>query len=188
MAKIILEKKSVNYTVRKNKRAKRLSLTVYPNKLVVTVPFGLLSNYRIERVLKQKRIWILKKMEWFEKNQGKRLIKNTRANYLKYKEQARSLVNDRISCYNQLYKFKFNKLAIKNQKTRWGSCSKQKNLNFNYRLIFLPTSLVDYVIVHELCHLAELNHSKKFWHLVEQTIPDFKQCCKKLKKYNLSLD
>jgi len=76
----------------------------------------------------------------------------------------------------------FKRVAIRNQKSRWGSCSSQKNLNFNYRLCLLPSDIAEYIIVHELCHLQEMNHSVKFWRLVEKTIPDYKFRQKRLKK------
>ncbi len=64
---------------------------------------------------------------------------------------------------------------IKNHKTRWGSCSELGNLNFNYKLIFLPDAIVDYIVVHEICHLIEFNHSQDFWRLVARTIPNFRE-------------
>lgn len=67
-----------------------------------------------------------------------------------------------------------NKISIKNQKTRWGSCSSLKNINLNWKLAFLPTDLCTYVIIHELCHLVHMNHSVKFWNCVEKYIPDYK--------------
>lgn len=71
--------------------------------------------------------------------------------------------------------FEYNNIAIRDQSTRWGSCSSKKNLNFNWRLIFAPEDILDYVIVHELCHLKEMNHSKKFWDLVGSIAPNYKQ-------------
>ncbi|OGZ70732.1 MAG: hypothetical protein A3F47_00420 [Candidatus Staskawiczbacteria bacterium RIFCSPHIGHO2_12_FULL_38_11] len=105
--------------------------------------------------------------------------------YQKYKEAARALVKNRITHYNTLYRFNVNRIAIKNSKTRWGSCSKKGNLNFNYKIALLPLELADYVIVHELCHLGEFNHSKKFWHLVSLTIPDYKKLKKRFKNISL---
>ena len=97
-------------------------------------------------------------------------------------EQARFFVENRISYFNKFYKFEINRIAIKNTSTRWGSCSSKKNLNFNYKIIFLKPELSDYLIVHELCHLGQLNHSKKFWALVFKTIPDYAKINKELKR------
>jgi predicted metal-dependent hydrolase len=80
------------------------------------------------------------------------------------------------------YGFNFNKVIIKGQKTRWGSCSIRKNLSFNYKLMKYRTEVIDYVIIHELCHLREMNHSKKFWALVMEICPDYKSLKKELKK------
>jgi len=101
------------------------------------------------------------------------LFKNNKSNYLKYKEEALKFISERIDYYNNMYQFNFNRISIRNQRTRWGSCSSKKNLNFNYRLLFLPKRISDYIIVHELCHLKELNHSRKFWNLVAEVMPDY---------------
>jgi len=99
----------------------------------------------------------------------------------KYRDEVSKLIAERIFFFNQKYYFKYNNINIKNQKTRWGSCSKRGNLNFNYKLLFLPKEVRDYVIVHELCHLREFNHSKSFWNLVRVTIPDYIQVRNSLK-------
>ena len=81
--------------------------------------------------------------------------------------------------------FKVGKIAIRGQKTRWGSCSTSGNLSFNYNLLRFKKEVMDYVIIHELCHLKEMNHSKKFWKLVEEFCPDYKKFRKELKEYSL---
>jgi predicted metal-dependent hydrolase len=100
--------------------------------------------------------------------------------YLNHKEETREMIKDRLKHFNAFYNFTYKRIAIKNHKARWGSCSKRGNLNFNYRLLFLPPRLLDYVVVHELCHLGEFNHSNKFWVLVEKTIPDWRARRKEL--------
>ncbi len=99
------------------------------------------------------------------------------------KERARGLVRERLEYFNQFYKFKFNRIFIRNQKSRWGSCSSRRNLSFNYKIVFLPLAVADYLIVHELCHLGQMNHSPDFWNLVAEQIPDYKKLRKELKRY-----
>jgi len=101
-------------------------------------------------------------------------IKRSKREYQTLKEFARALVHHKLEHFNAFYNFSYNRVSIKNMKTRWGSCSTKKNLNFHYKIIELPTELADYLIVHELCHLGEFNHSDKFWILVEKTIPHYK--------------
>ena len=100
-------------------------------------------------------------------------LKGTVVDYRLHKQQAVRFVQQRLQHLNQLYGFSYHRVTIRNQATRWGSCSKHGNLNFHYKIVLLPPELADYVLVHELCHLQELNHSKRFWNLVAQTIPDY---------------
>ena len=83
------------------------------------------------------------------------IFNRQRANkdYWQYKTIAGHLIHERLEYYNQFYGFQYNRVSVKNQRSRWGSCSRQGNLNFNYRLVNLPSELADYIIVHELCHL-----------------------------------
>lgn len=94
------------------------------------------------------------------------------AHYETHKENARALIHDRLQYWSALYAVAYGRVAIRDQRTRWGSCSTKGNLNFNYRLVFLPIELVDYVVVHELCHLIEFNHSPAFWAHVARAFPD----------------
>src|SRR3989339_2105710 len=96
--------------------------------------------------------------------------------YLLHKSRARQLVKTRIAELNLLYNFSYQKFVIRNQKSRWGSCSSRGVLNFNYKLVFLPDHLADYLIAHELCHLKEMNHSRRFWNEVARAIPDYPRC------------
>lgn len=102
--------------------------------------------------------------------------------FIYHKADALEIAKQRISHFNGFYQCTIKKVSIKNQLTRWGSCSKKGNLNFNYRITLLPMHLLDYVIVHELCHLKEFNHSKHFWNLVAKTLPDYKKIKKEFKK------
>jgi len=109
------------------------------------------------------------------------------AQYLEYKEKARRFINERIDYYNQIYNFKINRISVRNQRTRWGSCSKKGNLNFNYRILLLPQYLADYIIVHELCHLKEMNHSFRFWNLVAHVFPNHLEIRKEFRNKRIIL-
>jgi len=111
----------------------------------------------------------------------KRKVRRNQTQYLSNKQKAKEIAKDRLEYFNQFYGYKWNSIVIRNQKTRWGSCSKEGNLNFNYKIALLSAQLSDYIIVHELCHLGEFNHSRDFWILVEKTIPNYKTIRAKLK-------
>jgi len=102
--------------------------------------------------------------------------------YLAHKEAARALVHARLAHFNQQYRFTLKKVFIKNSRSRWGSCSSKGNVNFNYRLLFLPPELQDYIVVHELCHLGHFNHSADFWALVAEAAPAYKTLRAELRK------
>lgn len=124
---------------------------------------------------------------WFLKKTSKKpKSKKQDLNYQTYKEKARKLVWERLLFWNRFYNFKVNQVRIKNTVSRWGSCSSLGNLNFHYKILFLPKHLQDYLIVHELCHLKEMNHSRKFWTLVEKTIPNYQANAHQLKSINLT--
>ncbi len=99
-------------------------------------------------------------------------------------EEAKRYIPLRTQQLAELYGFKFNKVRVKKLKSRWGSCSSKNNLSFNYKLMHFNTKVIDYVIVHELCHLIEMNHSKNFWLLVQKIIPDYKVCKRELSFYH----
>ena len=110
---------------------------------------------------------------------------SNKEDYLKHKEKVYNLVLKKIEYFNKIYNYKYNKIKIKNPQHRGGSCSIKRNLNFNYKILFLKDYMQDYIIVHELCHLKEMNHSHKFWNLVSQTIPNYINIRKEVKSYKI---
>ena len=184
-----IEKRNINisgknygYTLRRKARVKYLRLSIeHDGTLVLTAPVTY-PVFLIKQFLSSRFDWIVQGLEKKKANPTILGIKHSEIEIRQYKKQARILVRERLKYFNQHYTFKYNRVAIRNQKSRWGSCSSSKNLNFNYRLTILPLELADYIIVHELCHLGEMNHSVKFWRLVSKTIPDYKNRQKKLKK------
>ena len=174
LKQITLDKRIINYNLRVSRRARRLRLAIYGDgRLVVTQPHRASSKF-VEDFIREKAAWIIRRQDYFKKFPTP-LISGParRADYLAKREAARVLVYARLEYFNEFYKFKYKTISIRNQSTRWGSCSRLGNLSFNYRLVTLPPLVADYVIVHELCHLREFNHSSRFWQLVAQTIPDY---------------
>lgn len=107
--------------------------------------------------------------------------------YTAKKRAARLLVLELIEKVNKIYNFEYGQIAIRNQKTRWGSCSNHGNLNFNYRIVDLPPRLAEYIVIHELCHLKEMNHATSFWNLVAVAMPDYKEARAELKNSGIRL-
>ena len=146
----------------------------------VTIP------HRFPKILghnfvKQNQNWIDKKIKQIHQT-PRIILKGTTVEYKKHKESALKLAQARIQHFNLHYKLSYNMIRIKNTKRIWGSCSKKGNLNFNYKIALIPADLSDYIFVHELCHLKEFNHSKKFWDLVAENIPQYKQTRATLRK------
>lgn len=97
--------------------------------------------------------------------------------YLAAKARAKKLARDKVKFFAPILAVenKIGRISIKDLRSRWGSCSSQGNLNFHFKIIFLPEELVDYIIVHELSHLVEMNHSHRFWSLVGTVLPDYRK-------------
>ena len=117
---------------------------------------------------------------WSSPSKTKRPPQNT-SHYYAHREAARVHITERVTYWNQYYNFTYKRIAIRNQRSRWGSCSALGNLNFNYKLLFLPSHLCDYIVVHELCHLKELNHGPRFWAEIGRTLPDYRHHVRELR-------
>lgn len=183
MKKILkIYNKELVYTVRESRVAKSMRVSVSLDKgIVATLPYNI-NQKHLEKFLYEHFYWLKKRVDDFKKVDKAKLIKTGPNDFLRKKKEVFELVTEKINKFNEFYNFSFKKICIRNQKTRWGSCSNKKNLNFSYKLAYLPEDLVDYVVVHELCHLQEMNHSKNFWNLVEKLIPKHKAKRKQLKE------
>lgn len=104
-----------------------------------------------------------------------------------FREEARRVLTEKTAYFATLMKLNYQRIFIKDQKTRWGSCSAKGNINYNFRLVMAPETIVDYIVVHELCHLAHLNHSRDFWDMVGRYYPGYKDAKKWLKDNGSSL-
>jgi len=182
MSEIKLKELNIVCQLKRKRNIKNLSLRVYPNgEVIINAPY-FYPKFLITNFVEKKSDWLKKKINICQNSHMIAISKKSRVDYLKDKEKARYLVRKRLEYFNQYYNFKFDKIKIKDHKSMWGSCSIKANLNFNFRILYLPEKMRDYIIVHELCHLKELNHSKNFWQLVSLTIPDYKNIRRQLKE------
>lgn len=169
--------KQLGYTLKFSAKASKISLAVYSTgEFVVTAPKKVNEDL-VELFLLNNSNWIQKKLNLVSSRE-----KVNHDSFKDSKIKALNFVISRLEYFSSIYNFKYNRVTVRDQKTRWGSCSKNKNLSFNYKLLFIPRDLADYVIVHELCHLHEMNHSYKFWALVAKVVPDYLSKRKALKR------
>ena len=164
-------------------RRKTVALQVLGlNDVVVRAPMRM-SNREIEEFVQQNMDWIQKNLKKVAENQKEEeeIVPMTEAEVRELAEQATQLIPERVKYFAPLVGVTYGRITIRNQKSRWGSCSAKGNLNFNVGLLLAPPEVLDYVVVHELCHRKEMNHSPKFWAEVSKLIPDYKQHEKWLK-------
>ena len=144
------------------------------------------SEKDIEEILKKKEAGISKHIEKIkeakERFEAEPTEKLTREKVIALAEEALKVIPERVEYFAKVIGVTYGKITIRNQKTRWGSCSSKGNLNFNCLLMLAPPEVLDYVVVHELCHRRQMNHSKAFWLEVEKVLPDYKEARKWLKE------
>ena len=145
-----------------------------------------ISSKDIERILKEKEPWLRKHIEQIRRQiqqyESMEIQKLTNEQIQKLMEKACKYIPERVSYYAKQVGVTYGRITIRKQKTRWGSCSSKGNLNFNYLLMLTPPEVLDYVIVHELCHRKEMNHSKAFWNEIEKIFPNYRESVKWLKE------
>lgn len=168
----------IHIEVIRSKR-KTLAIEIRPDmRVVVRAPEKIPQN-EIMKFVEEKQNWIKKHLVqmYFKAEEIKKQKKEpalTNADIEKLCQKALSVIPDKVKYYAEIMGVTYGRITIRNQKTRWGSCSNKGNLNFNCLLMLMPDKVLDYVVVHELCHLKQMNHSKKFWKEVERYMPDYK--------------
>lgn len=168
----------IHIEVIRSKR-KTLAIEIRPDmRVVVRAPEKIPQN-EIMKFVEEKQNWIKKHLVqmYFKAEEIKKQKKEpalTNADIEKLCQKALSVIPDKVKYYAEIMGVTYGRITIRNQKTRWGSCSSKGNLNFNCLLMLMPDKVLDYVVVHELCHLKQMNHSKKFWKEVERYMPDYK--------------
>ena len=163
-------------------RRKTLAIQITGDGVLVRAPLSMPAPV-IRAFVESKQAWIEKKLA----AQLPGVSPLTPEERAELTRQAREDLPQRVSRFAALLGLTYGRITIRCQKTRWGSCSGKKNLNFNCLLMLAPEWVRDYVVVHELCHLLEMNHSSRFWALVEKAAPDSKEARKWLRTQGSAL-
>lgn len=176
--------------VRSNRKSCSISID-HDGQISVRVPLGI-SEEDINHFLIEKRIWIITKYLEVQEQIQKRPVSGLTdiqrsALEQRYIAAAKEYFPKRVAYFHQFTGGSYSRITIRDQKTRWGSCSARGTLSFNWRLMLAPPTIPDYVIVHELCHLTYMNHSDEFWHKVESVYPDYRSARIWLKEHGYEL-
>ena len=170
--------------IRSNRRT--IVIEIRDGRVIVRAPQRM-SKAEIERFVASKADWINKHLEAAKKRQSVPVQSFTAAESQQLADAALQDIPQRVRKYAAIIGVTVGRITIRNQKTRWGSCSSKGNLNFNCLLMLCPEEVRDYVVMHELCHRKELNHSSRFWYEVARVMPDSAQHRKWLKENGGSL-
>ncbi|RZD33481.1 MAG: hypothetical protein CXT75_11675 [Methanobacteriota archaeon] len=164
-----------------NNRAKRIIISVKPEFVRVVIPK--------RQSFKSAQKFVESRLEWIKKNKAKIKLQAQKKDELPEidRKVARKVLCRRIGELAQLHNFVYNRISIRKQKTRWGSCSSKDNINLNMNLLHLPPELMDYVLLHELVHTKVKNHSKDFWDELDTVVPNARIIDRKLKDYQYCL-
>ena len=166
----------MDITIIKSNR-KTISIQVNPDCSVIVRAPRRVSNREIDRFIQDKEDWINKHIDKMRKKNAEyeklSFDKLTDEEINELAEKALIYIPKRVKYFAEQIGVDYGRITIRNQKTRWGSCSSRGNLNFNCLLMLTPPEVIDYVVVHELCHRKEMNHSKAFWNEVARILPDY---------------
>ena len=164
-------------------RSRRKTIAIQIDRegqVIVRTPYGI-TKRQVEEFLDEKKDWILQTRQRVEKRKTEQIpiSEEVRREGI---EQAKRIFPERTAYFAKRMGVDYGRITIREQKTRWGSCSSKGNLNFNWKLVLLDPELLDYVVVHELAHRREMNHSKNFWKIVEAELPDYRERRRRLKE------
>lgn len=170
------------------KRKTMALMVTREGKVLVKAPNRTPEKY-ITDFVESKIAWISKKVSHVSNSQT--LIKDLNLEQIdkqKQKKESKKIVSEALNRWSTIMGLEFKHIRISSARTRWGSCSHQNTISINWRLSLLPLDLLEYVVIHELAHIKEKNHSARFWRLVEQYCPNWRQKRLELKKYGSILE
>ena len=163
---------------------KTLAIELNPEGIFVRAPRKM-SNKEIKKFLEERQNWIEKNLKKIQEQQV--LLKQqepyTQEEIRMLAERALDVIPKRVQYYAPIVGVDYGRITIRNQRTRWGSCSSKGNLNFNCLLMLFPDEVLDSIVVHELCHRKHMNHSTAFYAEVERVFPEYRRCEKWLKEH-----
>ena len=169
--------------IRSNRKTLALEINSM-GELVARAPYRL-SEREISNFVETKSDWIEKHLK--QKEFDREVLKEegcfSEQELEKLVEFAKKIIPEKVAYYARIVGVTYGRISIRKQRSRWGSCSREGNLNFNCLLMMAPPEVLDYVVVHELCHRLEMNHSTRFWKQVECVIPDYRKSRKWLKEH-----
>ena len=165
----------------KNNRAKRIIISIKPEYVRITVPR--------RQTLKNAQKFVDAKINWIKKHSNNMKVLTEKSKELPKidREEARENLEKRLSELAEQHKFQYNRVSIRSQRTRWGSCSSKDNISLNMKLLHLPQQLIDYILLHELVHTRVKNHSKDFWNELETVVPNARTVDEQLREYQYCL-
>lgn len=172
--------KKLPWIIKKQKLARERFVPVVKREFASGETFLYLGElYKLQVFLDANDPLVFNGMEF--KLSGRYLLNAKKIFEKWYRKQTKEIINNRAKLYAEMAGLKYARISITGAKSRWGSCSFKGNLNFSWKLIMAPQRVVDYVVIHELVHLSERNHSRRFWDKVSVFMPDYKNCRKWLK-------
>lgn len=181
-----MDRKDVQ-VIRSNRRTISLEITS-AGEILVRAPRRM-PEADIRAFVESKKSWIAKHLQ--KREQEMELLQEegrfTEREIQRLKLLAKQIIPEKVAYYARLMKVTYGRITIRKQKTRWGSCTREGNLNFNCLLMMAPPEVLDYVVIHELCHRIEMNHSANFWAQVEKMMPDYKIPRRWLKEHGTGL-
>ena len=184
MEKTYIDSEVGPVVLRKNRRSRRITLRVNPQK-GVTVTLPLLVPYRVGlEFFRSRKTWVLDMLEKQKARMNDETVPSPEEIEAMRAEAKRDLP-PRLAELAERYSFKYNQVRIKHNVSNWGSCSRKGNINLNLNLVRLPEELRDYVMLHELCHLRHPDHGKAFHALLESLCPDHRKKEKELRKFRI---
>ena len=171
----------ISYEIIRSRRRTLALQVTREGRVVVRAPLRYPAG-RIETFVRQHEDWLQRKLTEQKEHKSALPLPAPEEEYA-YREQARRVLTEKTAYFAKLMGVTYGRISIRGQKTRWGSCSAKGNLNYTWTLMLCPEEVQDYVVVHELAHRREMNHSKAFYRIVEEILPDYRERMRWLKDH-----